>query len=143
MKHLKLLELDNYMIYGMQHLEELSLDHYEVQPSVNPCTLGQAVPKAIECFTIETSEFIPTIEGAIVHGDEWRDWQIEDLQRFLQDNAFDRMYRVVLAHYTTVRKEYIDVEVLTKHGWEVISGPRENEGVYELENRGRNGNTGA
>lgn len=105
-------------------------------------TSAQAIPSTIQSLTIETSEFFRAIEGGRKPRDKWQDWQLEDLQRFLQDKSFERVYRVTLAHYSDTSKEYVDVEAVAKHGWEVMAGCK-TEGFYELENAGRFENTGA
>ncbi|GAB7328085.1 hypothetical protein MBLNU13_g00122t1 [Cladosporium sp. NU13] len=70
LKHLKVLTLDNSMIYGMQHLEELSFEHPGRQISIDTCTLEHAIPKAIESLTIEASGFIRMPDGRTEHVDE-------------------------------------------------------------------------
>ena len=129
------------MIYGLRHTDEFSLDYHESQSSVTWCTLAQAIPNTIQSLTIETIEFFRSIGGGTEPRDKWQDWQLEDLQRFLQDKSFERVYRVTLAHYSDRSKEYVDVEAVAKHGWEVIAG-RKTKGFYKLENAGRFGNIG-
>jgi hypothetical protein len=124
------------MIYGMQHLEELSLDTYVDQSSINLFSLGRIVPKSIAFLTIEASEFVLRLDGESEPADEWQDWQLEDLQRFLLDRSFERMYVVMFAHGSDMNREYVNVEILAKHGWEVILG-REDEWYYKLVNRAR------
>lgn len=136
LKHLENLDLDHYMIYGMQHLEELSLDTYVDQSNTAPFFLGRVVPKSIEFLTIGASEFVLRLDGESEPADEWQDWQLEDLQRFLLDRSFERMYVVMFAHGSDMNREHVNAEVLAKHGWEVILG-HEDEWYYKLENRGR------
>jgi hypothetical protein len=51
--------------------------------------------------------------------------------------SFNFNYNVVMfAHGSDMNKEYVDKEILARHGWEVILG-REDEWYYKLENRGR------
>ena len=133
------------MIYGMQHPEpeELSLDPYGSQSGTVSRTLGQAIPRAIEVLFIEPSDFVDTADGDIEPAEEWQNWQIEDLQRFLQDKSFERMYMIMFSRGFETSKEHINAESVAEHGWEVIMGLEKEETYCKLENRGRNGNTGA
>lgn len=58
------------MIYGMQHLQDLSFDNHRGQSSVNPCTLGQIVPNDIRSLIIEVGAFMHTPDGGRESGDE-------------------------------------------------------------------------
>lgn len=142
LKHLKQLELDHYMIYGMQRPDELSLDPYGIQSGAVPCTLGQAIPKAIEVLFIEPSDFVDTAGGDTEPLDEWQDWQIEDLQRFLQDKSFESMCMIMFARGFETSKEHINTETIAKHGWEVIMGLEKDETYWKLHNKGRERATG-
>jgi hypothetical protein len=137
LKHLKRLELDHYMIYGMQHPEELSLDPYGSQSDTVSRTLGQAIPRAVEVLFIEPSDFVDTADGDTEPAEEWQDWQIEDLQRFLQDRSFERMHMIMFSRGFETSKEHISAESVAEHGWDVIMGLEKDETYCKLRNKGR------
>lgn len=136
LKHLDILELD-HMIYGMQHPEELALDPYGSQSSTVSCTLGQAIPKSIGFLITEPSDFVENVDGDEEPADEWQYWQIDDLQRFLQDRSFEHMYLIMFARGYENSKEHFNVQAIARHGWEVIMGLEKEEAYCKLENKGR------
>ena len=138
LEHLKSLQLDHHMIYGMQHLDELDINHTGDHADV-PCHgLSQIVPKGITYLKIEASEFITPYEGSDYPVDEWQDWQIKDLNDFLQDKSFERLSMVDVALGVEISEEHVKAETVTKHGWKATMG-RKGRLYCELENRGCSG----
>lgn len=139
---LESLKLDHHMIYGMQHLEELNDPH---ENNSGPrFTLSQMLPKNLTYLYIEASEFTAPVEMGEYGGDQpvdqWQDWQIDDLNQFLQDKSFERLSKVEVALGVEVSEDHIHSETVTEHGWEARMGGWAR--MYcELENKGRNGAT--
>jgi hypothetical protein len=141
LEHLTSLSLNFDMIYGATDPEELSIDHYTAQsdkPGVSHPTIGRIVPTGVTTLLIGPQEY--TSDEVV--GDApivpWQQWQVDDLNYFLQDTSFERLSVVKIALDDNVNGYRVPhKETVTKHGWECSV-----DGIGEycvLENKGRSG----
>jgi hypothetical protein len=120
--------------------EDLSLDQPGTESDDSHRILSLSIPKGISYLRIEASTFIADSEGS--HLDPWEeDWQIDDLNQFLQDKSFERLSLIELALGADSSEYHIDTETTAVHGWQATMG-KKSKLYCELENKGRGGVTG-
>ncbi|TLD04577.1 hypothetical protein E2P81_ATG10256 [Venturia nashicola] len=121
------------------HLQDLSLDHCVIygdeDGGVSQCSLGDVVPKSVSKLHIGHSILYYGTAGAGEEfKDSWKDWQIDDLNHFLQDGSFKRLRVVELDLGALGSERHIDPATVSQHGWEFTE---ENDWYCTIENRGR------
>jgi hypothetical protein len=100
LEHLTSLSLNYDMIHGATDPEELSIDHYTAhsdKSGVSHPTIGRIVPKGITILLIGPQEYTNDEMVGDAPIAPWQEWQVDDLNYFMQDTSFERLCVVKIA----------------------------------------------
>jgi hypothetical protein len=117
------LQLDHYAIYGPQDSDSRTPSHY----------LSELLPKSLQYLEIGPNTFTGGPGQEIKPVDAWEQWQIDDLNNFLQDESFRRLGRFDMVLDESSTRRHIHQDTMTRHGWQIFEDNPENW-VFRIEN---------
>lgn len=122
----------------LEHLKYLSLDHCVIygdeDGGLSDCTLSEAVPYNVTKLHIGPNLLGYGTSGVEEPRNSWQVWQIDDLNKFLQNGSLKHLRVVDLVLNANGSEGYIDQPAVLRHGWVITE---QNDWCCKLENRGR------